>query len=241
MNKKTSDIFYYSGLVLLLIGAVGLTFAAFFALIGLPVFVIGVITVSISKRKWKQKLISIGLFVSGILMFWPVWTKLNTVGPEVFLIPKEYRGCVNIIYKEGCGRKLEKTREGIIYRIPDNGILILNAEQKFGFIDHTYFLVDENGNKTELPKMDVRDFNEEWTLEKNPNEPPRDKLGVFHWGRTGSMGREIDENGNVTNEDELYTFSEFYISTYNDLSHRFGFKYEREFESLREKELERCK
>lgn len=241
MTDKISNILFYIGIALLLVGAFGLTFAAFFAFIGLPVFAVGLVLILITRKPWKHKLITIGIFIGSILIFWPIWTQINSVGPEIFLIPEDYRGRVNIIFKEGCGQEITRTEEGLIYSIPDNGILILNAEQKFGIIEHTYYLVDKNGNRTELPKMDVRDFNEKWTTEKNPDEPPRDKLGVFHWGRTGSQGKNIDEEGNVTNENELHTFSEFYVSTYNDLTERFDFKYERQFDSLRDEEFEKCK
>lgn len=242
MTNKTSNILYYFGLVLLTIGAFGLTFAAFFAIIGLPIFIIGLILILVSlKMSWKQRLIPIGLFIIGIVAFWPIWRAMNSVGPEVFLIPENYRGRVNIIYKKECGIDLEKNEDGLVYKIPKDGILILDKEQKYGFIEHSYYLIDDNGDRTELPKMDVRDFNEEWTLEKNPNEPPRDKLGVFHWGRTGSMGKMIDENGEISNQDDLYTYSEFYVSTYNDLTEKFGFKYEREYDSIRDKKLELCK
>ncbi len=242
MTDKTSNFLYYSALILLAIGAFGLTFAAFFAIIGLPIFVIGIIMVLASlKKNWKQRLIPIGIFIVGIIVFWPIWREINTVGPEVFLIPENYRGHVNIIYKEGSGIKLEKTEEGLVYEIPNDGILILDKEQKYGFIDHKYYLVNQNGERTELPKMDVRNFNEEWTLEKKPTEPPRDKLGVFHWGSTGSMGKMIDENGEVSNEDDLYTFSEFYVSTYSDLLEKFNFKYERKFDSIRDNKIEKSK
>ena len=242
MTVKTSNILYYSGLILLAIGAFGLTFAAFFAIIGLPVFIVGIILVLVSlKKSWKHRLIPIGLFILGIVAFWPIWRAINSVGPEIFLISENYRGRVNIVYKKGCGINLEKSKEGLVYKIPNDGILILDKEQKYGFIEHTYYLIDQNGVRTELPKMDVRDFNEEWTLEKNPKEPPRDKLGVFHWGRTGSMGRMIDENGEVSNQDDLYTYSEFYVSTYSDLSDRFDFKYERKFDSIRDSKIKQCK
>lgn len=60
----------------------------------------------------------------------------------------------------------------------------------------------------------VQDFNEEWTLEKNPNEPSRNKTAVFHAGRTYSDGS-----------------SSFYICTYNELK-EFDFKYETKRDSL---------
>ena len=242
ITDKTSNILYYSGIVLLTIGAFGLTFAAFFAIIGFPIFIVGLIFVLVSlKKTWKQRLISIGLFIIGIIAFWPIWRGINTVGPEVFLIPENYRGRVNIIYKKGCGINLEKSDEGLVYKIPNDGILLLDKDQKYGFIDHTYYLIDQNGNRTELPKMDVRDFNEVWNVEKNPNESPRDKLGIFHWGRTGSIGKMIDENEEVSNPDDLYTYSEFYVSTYTDLTERFYFKYERNFDSIRDDKIEKYK
>ncbi|MGX7666649.1 DUF6843 domain-containing protein [Flavobacterium pedocola] len=165
----------------------------------------------------------------------------KTVEPEVFLIPEKYRGKVNIIHKKNCGLHLEKTNEGLVYQIPSNGILIVDNEQEYGTINHEYFLVDKNGKRLKLPKMDVRDFNEEWTLEKNANEPSRNKLGVFHWGRTGTTGKVLDENGKEINKDEQYTFLEFYIGTYNDLSEKFDFKYERKFDSILEAKIKECK
>jgi hypothetical protein len=241
MTEKTSNFLFYSGLILLAIGAFGLTFAAFFAIIGLPIFIVGIILILVSKKTWKHRLIPIGLFIIGIIGFWPIWRSINTVGPETFLIPNDYRGRVNIIHKKDCGILLEKTENGLIYEIPNDGILLLSNDLKYGFIDHKYYLIDKNGKKTELPKMDVRDFNEEWTTEKNPNEPSRDKLGVFHWGRTGSTGIIRDENGILTNEDDQYSFKEFYVSTYTDLTEKFNFKYERKFDSIRNIKVKKCK
>ncbi|MFA7445703.1 MAG: hypothetical protein WCY89_07115 [Flavobacteriaceae bacterium] len=232
------------GIIFIVIGTLSITlspFTLYFYYLPLIIFIIGILILWFSKRKIKSKIILtiLPFLFYGIFTF--LWVKFNTVAPETFLIPENYRGRVNIIYKENCGQFLEKTKEGFIYYIPEDGILLLSNEQKYGFITHEYYMVDENGNKTILPKMDVRDFNEEWTLEKNPNEPPRDKLGVFHWGRTGSIGKMIDANGNETNKDEQYTFKEFYISTYNDLEDKFNFKYEREFDSIRDSKLEKCK
>ncbi|GAB5399270.1 MAG: hypothetical protein Aureis2KO_08550 [Aureisphaera sp.] len=240
MTKKRSNLIFYFGITLMALGAVGLTAAAFFAIIGLPVFVIGIILVLISKKPMKQKTVPIVLFIVGIVAFWPIWRKVNSIGPEVFLIPDDYRGKVNVIYKDGCGISLKKGKEGMVYEIPDDGLLLLNNKQKFGFLDQTFYLVDEKGYRTEIPKMNVRDFNEEWSVSKNPNEPPRDKLGVFHSGRTGGKGALIDAEGHETNTENKYTFQEFYVATYNDLSDRFNYKYQREFDSIREAKVKKC-
>lgn len=232
------------GIIFIVIGTLSITlspYTLYFYYLPLIIFFIGILILWFSKRKIHSKIIwTISPFLFyGVFTF--LWVKFNTKASETFLIPENYRGRINIIYKENCGQLLEKTKDGFIYHIPEDGILLLSNEQKYGFITHEYYLVDKNGNKTILPKMDVRDFNEEWTLEKNPNEPPRDKLGVFHWGRTGSIGKMIDANGNETNKDEQYTFQEFYVSTYNDLKDKFNFKYEREFDSITDSKLEKCK
>ena len=167
-----------------------------------------------------------------MFLFWVVWNRITSVGPEIFNIPNNYRGRVVVIFKPGCGEQLFKTNEGFDYVIPEDGILIVNKKLKTGIIEHKYQYVLESGLTEEIPLMDVRDFNDEWTTEKNKLEPPRDKLGVYHWGRTGSMG--TGSMGEVE-------FQEFYISTYNELSEEFGYKYGKEFRNRIVEKLRQCK
>ncbi|MDK7375589.1 MULTISPECIES: phage holin family protein [Weeksella] len=129
MTDKTSNILYYIGLTLFAIGAFGLTFAAFFAIIGLPIFIIGLILVLSSlKKSWKQRLIPIGLFIIGIVAFWSIWREINSVGPEVFLIPENYRGRVNIVYKKSF------EHEGTTYStLDDYAVIIMKFRGKNAF------------------------------------------------------------------------------------------------------------
>ena len=233
MTNKTSNILYYSGLISLAIGAFGLTFAAFFAIIGLPVFIVGLILVLVSlKKTWKQRLIPIGLFVIGIVAFWPIWNWSAKVEPETFLIPQDYRGKVHILFNEPCGDEAEYENKRRLHRIPDGGILTTTLKDEYGIIDQEYYLVDENGIRTPLSKMDVRDYNEEWTTTKNLNEPSRNKLGVFHTGRVG--------NGEHFNEGKYY-YQEFYVGTYQQLKDSFDHKYEKKFDSLEYEILKKCR
>lgn len=60
--------------------------------------------------------------------------------------------------------------------------------------------------------LDTIDFNEEWTTEKNPHEPPRDSLAVFNpvtMGTMGTMGGSEDKNSKV--------FLALSVGTYNDI------------------------
>lgn len=88
--------------------------------------------------------------------------------PETFLIPKDFRGQITLIYNEPCGQTIPKVDGRLIYRIPDNGVMILTNEFETGIIDQEYYFVDDNCNKIEkIPELIQQDFNEDYTIEKN--------------------------------------------------------------------------
>ena len=55
-----------------------------------------------------------------MFLFWVVWNRITSVGPEIFNIPNNYRGRVVVIFKPGCGEQLFKTNEGFDYVIPED-------------------------------------------------------------------------------------------------------------------------
>ncbi len=230
-NRKIKIV----GIILIVLGTLSITlspYTLYFYYLPLIILVIGIMLIWITKSKIITKItftITPILFYS---IFTYLWTLSNTLPPEIFLIPQGYRGKINILYKSNCGESLTEIDNKLTYKIPSDGILILKNEQEFGFINQEYFYVDKSGKKTKIPKMDVRDFNEEWTLEKNLNEPSRNQLGVFHWGRTGTYGETIDSKGKRVDNYKECTFQEFYISTYNELTTKFEFKYEQKFDSI---------
>lgn len=161
-----------------------------------PVFLLGLLTVWFSKAKTKTKLLTtilpILLWYPGMLSFFSLASKHMT--PETFLIPKDFRGQITLIYNEPCGQTIPKVDGRLIYRIPDNGVMILTNEFETGIIDQEYYFVDDNCNKIEkIPELIQQDFNEDYTIEKNKNEPPRNKVGLFLLG-TGSGSTLKNEN-----------------------------------------------
>lgn len=150
-----------------------------------PVFTIGLIMVWLSKTRIKIKLLTTILplifWYPGVYAFIFFGNKHMT--PETFLIPKTFRGQITLIYNEPCGQTLYKVDGRLIYKIPDNGVMILTNELETGLIDQEYYFVDHNWNKIEkIPTLMQQDFNANYTLEKNKNEPPRNKIGVFNLG-----------------------------------------------------------
>jgi len=127
--------------------------------------------------------------------------------PEIFLIPENYKGTIYIIYnqKDGVDKEYENGKR--VYRIPSNGILLTKFRDEYGIINQEYYYLTKDNTRRRLTIMDTRDFNEEWTLQKNPHEPSRDSLAIFNPATTGTMG---DKN-------EEYKFQQTFIGTYNDI------------------------
>ncbi|MEN3323408.1 hypothetical protein VP395_06690 [Mariniflexile soesokkakense] len=154
MNQRTNYILFYIGIALLLIGAFGLTFMAFFVIIGLPVYIIGIILILVVKRRLKIKLFWILGTIVSIIIFWPIWTKINTIEPETYLISENYTGKVKIIYGLDCGiePKIENGRK--ILEIPNDGILFVKYKFESGIIDHEYYSVDRNGKRIKFEQFE---------------------------------------------------------------------------------------
>ncbi|MBI2271935.1 MAG: hypothetical protein HYU69_16465 [Bacteroidetes bacterium] len=214
------------GTVFLIIGAGAATFSPYtlyLYLAPLWTFLLGLLLIWLSDRQVKTKLIwTLAPFLFYIA-FQFLWYQYKKAPAETFLIPQDYRGKIHIHFNKPCGQEEEVANDRRQYKIPATGILLSQFADKQGFIDQQYYLVDSLGKQTLLPQLDVRDYNEEWTTEKNPDEPSRDILGVFHAGRVSSDG--------------MY---EFYVSTYRQLRDTFDFQYDKSFDLIEQKIIGDC-
>jgi energy-coupling factor transporter transmembrane protein EcfT len=161
-----------------------------------PGFIIGLLIVWFSKTKIRTKLLTtflpLLLWYPGMLSFFFLASKHMT--PETFLVPKDFRGKITLIYNEPCGQTIPIVDGRLIYKIPDNGVMILTNEFETGIIDQEYYFVDDKWNKIgKIPPLIQQDFNEDYTLEKNENEPPRNKVGVFLLGSGGGSTSKNDD------------------------------------------------
>ncbi len=138
---------------------------------------------------------------------------------ETYLIPEGYKGSVLVIFNQPDGEKPEYEKGRRIYRIPQTGILFTQLKDEQGLISQEYFYITPNKQRRKLGVLDTRDFNEEWTTEKNPHEPPRDSLAVFNPGTMGTMGSSDDKNSKV--------FLQLSVGTYHDIKNLrdFGNEY----------------
>lgn len=162
----------------------------------------------------------LGLISVLIILFTFSFIGLYVTKPdkELFLIPDGYRGNVIVIYNQKDGIKEEYEGGRRVYRIPKTGVLFSQFKDEEGIINQEYYYVSVDGKRRKLGVLDSRDFNEEWTTEKNPKEPSRDSLAIFNPGSTGTMGNSDDPDKMV--------FSELSVGTYKGIRSLQDFKLE---------------
>ncbi len=195
----------------MIIGIVPGTIYYYFAPVIFLFLGITLLCVTNYSRKIKLIFIFLPFIIIPLCLF--IWKSINTVEPEIILISKNYRGKVRILYNQKCGEKTEYENGKRIYKIPSDGVLLTQFKDEQGFINQEYYIVNHN-RRFKVNELKVQDFNDDYTIERNPNEPPRNKLAIFFAGRTYSDGS-----------------SEFYICTYNELK-KMDFKYDQKFDSL---------
>ncbi|WP_282081429.1 DUF6843 domain-containing protein [Aquimarina algiphila] len=226
MNQRTSNILFNIGIAFLILGGIGLTFMAFFTFIGLPIFIIGIILISLSKKKIKTKIIWIFSMITLVVLFWPIWIKINTEKPETYLIPENYSGKIIIVYGEDCGIEplIENGRR--VLEIPNNGILIIKPEFEGGIIDHKYYFVNKNKERTKIERYE------------NDSDRTQHVPGIRLIGSGGIGGIMID--GSSSTESPLairYTEFEVYQDTLTD----YNSKEEQKFNSLMKDIVNECR
>jgi len=213
ITPKGKDEFYIPGVVLITLGYL-ISLMPYWWIFGTPlIYLTGVVLIFISKRSTRTKvlvtLLPIIFWLPGFWLF--VYFDSEHMTPETFLIPQNFRGKITLYYGEPCGQQLQKINGRYIYHIPQNGIMVLRNPLETGTIDQQYYLVDSDGRKT--TKLNIRvqqDFNEKYTIEKNPHKPKQNEVAVFLGGTGGS--------GPVNGVDkDHYKFHEMYVDSWDRL------------------------
>jgi hypothetical protein len=155
------------------------------------------------------------IVIVGMYIFSFASSYLTRPEKELYLIPEGYIGNVIVIFNQPDGEKTDYEDDRRVYKIPKTGVLFTQFKDEEGIINQEYYYVSPNGQRRKLGVLDNRDFNEEWTTEKNPHEPPRDSLAVFNPGIMGTIGSSDDKNSKV--------FSELSVGTYNDMKNLHDF------------------
>jgi len=143
--------------------------------VGFVFLAFGAVVILFSRQKWYLQLIAIG-FPLGYVGF----SILNAFEqPETFLIPEDFKGVVYIIYDDQIGEPKEFEGFRRVYRIPETGVLFTNFKQTQGIHNRKFYYVSKTGKRNELGILDYRHYNESYTINPRPTEPPKDSLAVF--------------------------------------------------------------
>ncbi|MGM1431295.1 DUF6843 domain-containing protein [Sphingobacterium lactis] len=222
MKAKT----FYIGLTLILISFIACVLSFYLLVFGIPTYFVGAILVFQSNHRIQTKLLTT---LTPIILYFP-FTFLflhvyNYSKPKTILIPKNFNGILRVVYEENCGSSYTKTDGVITLTFPDGGLLVLN-EDFDGHLNFNYYLVNELGNRTEIPQ--ILDFKD--SVQKQP---------CVLVGGSGTIGQTIEANS--TNQEEKgITFSDFYV--YNkDTVKRNDYKSQQRFDSLTTIMVNQCR
>ncbi|UOQ52518.1 DUF6843 domain-containing protein [Hymenobacter cellulosivorans] len=206
------DFRFYSGLALLVVGWI-VSLNYYVLLFAAPVVVLGLVLIWLSAKSLATKS---WLTAAPLLLWLPgVWGLLYFGSPQArpatFLIPQDFRGQITLFYNQPCGETLRTENNRLVYRIPASGILLLQAPMEEGVLNREYYFVDSQGRKTSsVPHFIQQDFNEDYTLEKNPHEPPRHVVGLFMTGSGSGSTTKISR----------YDFETLHVMSYDSLRRR---------------------
>ena len=99
--------------------------------------------------------------------------------PAIYLLPENYKGSFYIIFNIPKGKFPKYENDSRIYEIPENGILLTQADTNEGWIDRNkvkFFYVDGDGSRTEIT--------ERWTtsLHDTPENRGDNRITIFGGG-----------------------------------------------------------
>ncbi|ANE50407.1 DUF6843 domain-containing protein [Flavisolibacter tropicus] len=154
MNKQA----YWIGASLIVIAFIFAVISYYLLIFCIPLFVIGLIVVSFARVTIKRWILTCVLPVALWLPCSYMFLYAYGWNPkEVYLIPDGYTGPISIVYEEKCGTTPLKENGFKTFRVPDNGILIVNLPRKNGFINHEYYYLKKDGTKTKLAEANYYD------------------------------------------------------------------------------------
>jgi hypothetical protein len=217
---------FYIGLTLIIISFIACVISFYLLVFGIPTFLVGAILVLLSKQTIQKKLLTtlipIVLYFPFTFLFLFIY---NYSTPKTILIPKNFDGNLRVVYEEKCGRNYDKTDGVKTLTFTENGILIL-SEDFDRHVNYNYYLVDELGNRTEIPQIIA--FSDK--VQKRP---------CVLVGGSGTIGQTIEAN--TTNQEEKgITYSDFYV--YNkDTVDRSDYKSQQKFDSLTTAIVNQCR
>ncbi|HTL80284.1 MAG TPA: hypothetical protein VL651_01195 [Bacteroidia bacterium] len=163
-------------------------------------------------------------FAFPIILLFSCMEKHST--PDTFLIPEDLHGHFAVVYGQKCG--VEPTTENgrRILRIPDCGVLVIQPDFEEGIIDHEYYFVDVNGNRTKINVVD--------DIGKASQYP-----GVYLMS-TNTVNGENPDGSRIANT-QLVTYNDFVVVRKGDVIDTVGIYDDHSFDAVVDSVVKACR
>jgi hypothetical protein len=154
LKPNTKFIF---GIILIACGWL-ICFDLFMLVFGTAFFLLGTIIIMFSKKSWLVKSLIIGIpIILWFVVFQFILHQIQKNDAVAVVVNKGFSGQVRVIYGEKNGI-VPETKDGrLFFKIPDNGVLIIQPFIKSGLTDIEYYFLDDKGVKVKMSVMKTPD------------------------------------------------------------------------------------
>lgn len=175
------------------------------------------------------------LLLIGLILFTLVNSSCSLISGSadgIYLIPNGYIGDVIIVFNQpnGVTPEIEKGRN--VYKIPEDGILKVEARARTGIVNLSYFYVDNNNERQEIKYLRV-------TGERNPAGEPQNKFGDISQQdyENGTFVMNVGGLGSFNTKQGVVQYTSFIIGTPKDSGHLYD-KMQKRISQLQRKFIE---
>ena len=207
----------------------------YWLIFGIPLFLIGIISLLLSRKSIKSKLIwiltPIILWYPSMLLFFYLMGTIGTAKAQKLdlIFPENFEGKAIVISNMPCGKEIEIIDNREQLKIPESGILLYKGDLKSGYINNQYFKISKDGKKTEIPTRANYMY-----FEDSENIPNESVEGI--WLSGGGTKYNPNPNGGIN-----YSYREFVISSKDSLEKWNDFKSSRKLDRVTDSLVESCK
>ena len=122
---------------------------------------------------------------------------------EAYVIPKNYRGKVVVVFKRPFGHDSKISNDTLFYYVPPDGIAIVSNNIKTAIAKSCFMTYDSSGKKTNLPIHSNDDF-----FKSTDSTNKKKEIGIIIFGTIGSCNPSDKSN---------FCYTDFYIGTFNEM------------------------
>jgi hypothetical protein len=125
------------------------------------------------------------------------------INVEAYVIPKNYRGKVVVVYMRPFGQDSKISNDTLFYYIPPDGIAIASNNIETTIEKSFFITYDSGGNEKILPIHSKSDF-----FESPDSAYKKAEVGIIIFGTIGSCNSNNKSN---------FCYTDFYIGSFNEM------------------------